>query len=196
MKQITIQNQPWDLIPAYHGDHTTWAQEVSTCGEDTTDIFHRRDTGKIFVFIPDHKHVIGPVENLAKAIELRNALIPLANEAEEFFGHPPSPGESFSLFNHLIRQRQFSLHAFGPHPRLLGVASHIEKEVAEIRKDPTDIKEWIDVVILGFDGAMRAGHNPSAIIEALVAKQEENEGRSWPDWRGVPEDQAIEHHRS
>lgn len=30
----------------------------------------------------------------------------------------------------------------------------------------------------------------------LVAKQERNEARDWPDWRTVPEGQAIEHIRT
>ena len=44
--------------------------------------------------------------------------------------------------------------------------------------------------------ACRCHHCPvGAIIAALVAKQDKNERREWPDWRTVPKDRAIEHKR-
>ena len=101
--------------------------------------------------------------------------------------------EEFSLFLHLQRQREFSERTFGPGTRTAGVVDHIRKELREIESDPTDISEWIDVVILALDGAWRAGHSPSGIIEALEAKQMKNEARTWPDWRTANPDKAIEH---
>ncbi len=95
----------------------------------------------------------------------------------------------------LARQREWSTQTFGP-GRLLGVIDHIEKELIEVREDPTDLSEWVDVIILGFDGAWRAGHEPQAIIDAVVAKQARNELRVWPDWRTADPDVAIEHDRS
>lgn len=100
-----------------------------------------------------------------------------------------------NLIEHLTRQREFSLRTFGPGPRAEGVCNHIEKEIDEVRKAPDDISEWIDIVILGFDGAMRQGFTPEQIAAALEAKQTKNENRKWPDWRTVPVDQAIEHVR-
>lgn len=100
-----------------------------------------------------------------------------------------------NLIAHLFRQREFSEKTFGPGQRTAGVIEHIRKELREVEKDPSDVEEWIDVVILAFDGAMRAGHQPRAVVEALVAKQTKNEGRTWPDWRTVPEGKAIEHVR-
>ena len=41
------------------------------------------------------------------------------------------------------------------------------KELKEIHDDPSDIKEWVDVMILAFDGALRQGHSPNDIINAL-----------------------------
>lgn len=102
---------------------------------------------------------------------------------------------TFDLEAHLIRQREFSEKTFGPGPRTKGVIDHIRKELCEIEADPADIMEWVDVIILAFDGAWRAGWEPAAIIKSIVAKQEKNEARTWPDWRTSPPDKAIEHVR-
>lgn len=100
------------------------------------------------------------------------------------------------LVAHLRRQRSFSEKTFGPGERAAAVLDHIRKELAEIEADPTDIMEWIDVVILALDGAWRAGYEPHEIAEALLAKQAKNESRKWPDWRTADPEKAIEHDRS
>lgn len=97
---------------------------------------------------------------------------------------------------HLERQRNWSRETFGPGRRTKGVLDHIRKELVEIEAAPDDVGEWVDVLILGFDGALRTGADPQTIIDALVAKQSKNERRVWPDWRTMSEDQAIEHDRS
>lgn len=102
----------------------------------------------------------------------------------------------FDLVAHLIRQREFSLKTFGPGPRAKGVIDHIRKELVEIEADPTDLKEWVDLILLAFDGAWRAGHSPAQIVAGIDAKQTKNEGRDWPDWRTADPDKAIEHVRS
>lgn len=96
---------------------------------------------------------------------------------------------------HLRRQREFSERMFGPGARTKGVLDHIRKELKEIEDSPNDLNEWADVVILALDGAWRAGYEPHEIIAAIKAKQARNESRQWPDWRGLPPDQAIEHIR-
>lgn len=102
----------------------------------------------------------------------------------------------FDMLAHLQRQREWSERTFGPGSRAKGVVDHIRKELNEIESDPTDITEWIDVVILALDGAWRAGATPEQIVGTLVAKQTKNEGRVWPDWRTMPADKAIEHDRT
>jgi hypothetical protein len=102
---------------------------------------------------------------------------------------------AFDFVAHLRRQREWSAKTFGPGERGAGVVDHIRKELVEIEADPRDLREWIDVVILALDGAWRAGHSPEAIVEALVAKQTRNEGRTWPDWRTAEPGKAIEHVR-
>lgn len=111
--------------------------------------------------------------------------------------------DTFNLVAHLIRQIRFSGKTFGPGTRTEGVVDHIRKELAEILQDPTDVEEWIDVIILGCDGAWRAlsgsGKSDVQIAEIvcreLAAKLAKNESRVWPDWRTASPDKAIEHVR-
>lgn len=103
------------------------------------------------------------------------------------------------LVEHLHRQREFSLRTFGPGDitdRVAGLIDHIKKELAEIAQEPTKLDEWIDVVILAFDGAWRVGATPMQIAQALQAKQIKNEARKWPDWRTAEPGKAIEHDRT
>lgn len=96
---------------------------------------------------------------------------------------------------HLARQAAWSERTFGPGLRTDGVLDHIAKESNEVRADPTDLKEWVDIVILALDGAWRTGATPQEIIDAIKAKQARNEARTWPDWRTADPGKAIEHVR-
>jgi hypothetical protein len=108
----------------------------------------------------------------------------------------PSSVPPFALnADHLHRQREFSQKTFGPGERLAGVLDHIRKELVEVEAEPKDMSEWADLAILAFDGALRQGHDPQAMLDAILAKQTKNEGRQWPDWRTQPTDRAIEHVR-
>lgn len=96
----------------------------------------------------------------------------------------------------LERQKKWSERTFGPYPRWQGVVDHIKRELKEIKKEPTDVREWIDVIILGFDGALGTGVPPQQILEMMELKQYQNEMRTWPDWRTADRTKAIEHDRS
>lgn len=96
---------------------------------------------------------------------------------------------------HLQHQHDASIRNFGPEQTPDGVLDHIRKELDEIAQNPGDITEWADLLLLAFDGAMRAGHKPQQIIDAIKAKQAANEAREWPDWRTRDPDKAIEHVR-
>lgn len=98
-----------------------------------------------------------------------------------------------NLIKHLEYQKQWSENTFGPGPRTQGVCDHIRKELKEIEAKPTDLFEWIDVVILALDGAWRAGYSSEQIVAALEEKQNINEARNWPDWRTAEPGKAIEH---
>jgi hypothetical protein len=109
---------------------------------------------------------------------------------------PSAPDiKAFDLIKHLHRQRDFSQRTFGPGTRTEGVIDHIRKELIEIADKPTDVTEWIDVVILALDGVWRAGYEPEDIAQAIEAKQAKNEARNWPDWRTADPGKAIEHIR-
>jgi hypothetical protein len=103
---------------------------------------------------------------------------------------------TFDLNAHLHRQREFSLRTFGPGKRTQGVLDHIRKECVEVEQAPTDLKEWVDLILLSLDGAHRAGHSPESICAAIENVQTRNEGRTWPDWRTQSPDKAIEHVRT
>jgi len=89
----------------------------------------------------------------------------------------------------------WNLATFGPGLRTEGTVQHIRKELDEILADPTDTKEWVDVLILALNGLVRLGLSPAEIIAAVKAKHEVNKARKWPDWRNHP-DTPIEHDRS
>ena len=104
--------------------------------------------------------------------------------------------KGMNLIEHIIRQKAWSEKTFGPSPRVEGILQHIEKEMIEVRAKPTDAEEWIDIVILALDGAWRSGATPAKIAAVLERKQTKNENRTWPDWRLIPDDLAIEHDRT
>lgn len=103
---------------------------------------------------------------------------------------------AFDLVAHLRRQAEFSARTFGPGQRINGVCDHIRKELIEVEESGGDLYEWVDVIILGLDGAWRSGATPEQIATAIAAKQAKNEGRRWPDWRTADPGKAIEHDRS
>lgn len=115
----------------------------------------------------------------------------------------------FDFISHLKRQIAFSRATFGPGTRQKGVIDHITKEFKEIEDSGfNDPDEWTDVAILGIDGLWRAiaGTASAAplttdeiaeeVVRRIVAKQNRNELRNWPDWRTAPKDKAIEHVRT
>ena len=99
----------------------------------------------------------------------------------------------FDALGHIQRQIDWSREMFGPGKRTKGVCDHIRKELIEIEADPDDTEEWIDVVILGIDGAWRSGASAEQILATYVKKMSKNFARKWPDWRTRSEDEAIEH---
>jgi hypothetical protein len=116
-----------------------------------------------------------------------------------------------NLFHHLTRAIVFSKATFGPGARTNGVLDHITKEIEEVRKGDGDPEEWVDLVILSLDGLTRellntgttnTGYNrtvndvASLACDMIMAKQHKNEMRTWPDWRSMDPNKAIEHDRT
>lgn len=99
-------------------------------------------------------------------------------------------------------QIAWSEKTFGHGRRTEGICKHIEKELQEIRSNPDDLIEWIDVIILALDGAWRcvrfpggAHRDPVAYIaNALQSKMAENWfNRTYP--MPTSEDEPSEHVR-
>ncbi len=100
-----------------------------------------------------------------------------------------------SFITYLNRHRAWSRKTFGPGPRTASLLAHLRKELVEVEEDPSDVEEWIDVIILAIDGAWRQGVSSRQIVEVLFAKQTKNIGRKWPDWRALSHGEASEHIR-
>jgi len=96
---------------------------------------------------------------------------------------------------YVAEQQLFSSKAFGPGMRTKGLVEHIKKELDEIEADPTDLNEWIDVIILSLDGYWRHGGTPAGLLQLMAEKLERNKQRRWPDWRTMTEGEPIEHVR-
>jgi hypothetical protein len=114
----------------------------------------------------------------------------------EIFHRKKNLTNKFNLETHLRKQREFSYKTYGPGKRTPGLIAHIKKELREVAQKPDDLMEWIDIVILACDGALRAGYTPQEIVEALALKQKINEERKWPDWKNFSSTQPFEHDRS
>jgi hypothetical protein len=105
-------------------------------------------------------------------------------------------------------QVHWSRRTFGPGKREQGIIDHIKKELKEIEQAETEeekFEEWIDIIILGIDGAWRAvgdgygSFKGLKIIKGYLAKMDKNMNkRKWPDWRTAPDPQGqpIEHVRN
>lgn len=93
----------------------------------------------------------------------------------------------------LLKQEAWSRRTFGSGRRTGGLIDHIQKELVEIRENPHDLEEWIDVIILALDGYWRHGGDPNGIMDSLIAKWEKNFARQWPG--PASEDVAVEHIR-
>lgn len=96
------------------------------------------------------------------------------------------------LVTFIVIQREWSDKTFGTGLRTEGICKHIEKELNEIRANPTSLEEWIDVVILALDGAWRVGYSPLEIVAALAAKQDENIYKR--RWGPIPAQDEISEH--
>jgi hypothetical protein len=90
----------------------------------------------------------------------------------------------------------WSRATFGPGDRYTAVAAHIRKELDEVEAKPSDLTEWVDIILLAMDGAWRsAGADGAALVAAMVEKDARNRGRRWPDWRTLGPSDVSEHVR-
>ncbi len=82
----------------------------------------------------------------------------------------------------LVRQSDWAERTFGPGPRTEELLKHIEKEIIEVRDSGGVAEEWVDIALLALNGAVRSGSSPFMVLCLLLAKQDLNEQRTWPDW--------------
>lgn len=169
---------------------------TEACDDLGADLFHQT--------VAEHERKLEAARKLWDEIEAE-----LGKVMPQTLPQPVTGHAGFDLIGHLQRQMDFSARTFGPGARTEGVCDHIRKELVEVQDDAAAGKpvlhEWIDVIILGFDGAWRAAMaaQPNLtfreaadwIVAELVAKQAKNERRTWPDWRTAPAGRAIEHVR-
>lgn len=108
---------------------------------------------------------------------------------------------ALSLAMFFEAQREWSYAIFGPreHRGPKGPLDHLRKEAKEAydETDPEKQKEEIaDCLFLVFDAAHRAGMDLNDLSAQAFLKLLKNKKRTWPDWRQVPADKAVEHDRS
>ena len=80
---------------------------------------------------------------------------------------------------YIERHIEWSRATFGDGAQAGKLCNHIAKELDEIRSTPTDLTEWVDVIILAIDGAWRAGYTSPQIVDAMLSKQRININRQW-----------------
>ena len=80
----------------------------------------------------------------------------------------------------LRRHFEWTEKTFGSGKRTMGITNHIRKELLEIEAQPNDLEEWIDVLLLAFDGARRTGATPEQILLGIEWKHKVVLNRVYP----------------
>jgi len=88
-------------------------------------------------------------------------------------------------------QIPWSKETFGWGKRTEGLLRHIELEIAEVRQNPDDPEEWIDIVMLALDGAWRTGYTAEEVIYILLKKMAIVRGRKYKT--PLSQDEVSEH---
>jgi hypothetical protein len=94
--------------------------------------------------------------------------------------------------DYLKKQCKWSTKTFGPGLRTLGILKHIEKEIEEVKENPSDLYEWVDIVILAIDGYWR--HGGRDLVQDLNKKMDICMQRTYP--YPASDDEVSEHIRS
>lgn len=87
--------------------------------------------------------------------------------------------------------RDWSKATFGPGRRTKGLLEHIRRELDEVAANPDDLVEWVDVVLLAFDGYWRHGGTPEGFMDMVRYKFSVNQARKWPP--PAPDDEPNHH---
>lgn len=87
--------------------------------------------------------------------------------------------------------RDWSKATFGPGRRTKGLLEHIRRELDEVAANPDDLVEWVDVVLLAYDGYWRHGGTPEGFLDMVRYKFSVNQARKWPP--PAPDDEPNHH---
>ena len=90
----------------------------------------------------------------------------------------------------LEKQIKWSKETFGDSKRTEGILKHIIKECDEVRENPEDLEEWVDIMILAMDGYWRHGGSPKMLMNYLENKLWINQQRIYPK---VSDDEPSHH---
>jgi hypothetical protein len=88
--------------------------------------------------------------------------------------------EQMTIREYVVEHKAWSEETFGKGEHTEGLLKHITKKVEEVRKCPSDAMEWIDIIILAFDGVLRVGFTAEQVVSALIEKQNINRSRAYP----------------
>lgn len=80
------------------------------------------------------------------------------------------------LFHNIKR---WSVQTFGLDHGPKVPITHLIHEAKEILAEPGDIEEYADAAILLIDGVWRAGFTYRQFLDAIAAKHEKNQRRTW-----------------
>lgn len=89
---------------------------------------------------------------------------------------------NFAAF--IDRKFAWSLDTFGMKVTIHGVLAHLRKEVDEAERNPRDLEEWADVILLAIEGACRSHFTGEQLCRAIVKKHEKNTKRTWKEASG------------
>lgn len=95
------------------------------------------------------------------------------------------------FLNFLTEKKRWSYQTFGEGYKLEKICKHIESELVEIRETPNDLYEWVDLILLALDGALRVAKSPMAVLSTIYKKHQINVDREWVDT--VSEDSPSYH---
>jgi hypothetical protein len=92
-----------------------------------------------------------------------------------------------------VRHKLWSRQVAGEGLRTEALTRHIEKECAELRANPDDRMEAVDIIILGMELYFRQPFTSTPrLVQDLLLKMGKIERRNWPK---VAEGQPMEHQR-
>lgn len=123
-------------------------------------------------------------------MQLKNQITP--GELNMEVCRPAEPSNGFRLDIFIDRYALWSQQAIGPGQRTEGILKHITKELDEIRAEPDELEEWVDLINLAIDGATRRGYSGKDIIKGLLEKFMRLQDRKFNQ---VNENEPCEHIR-